>query len=95
MTAKNSREALNAFSAGRFQLVLTDIRLDAAMDGIEVARRLKEQEPGLQIVMISNGSGEKEKAKAAGLRLLDKESDFPRIVSLFRQGLQNGRPRFR
>lgn len=95
VTAKNSREALDAFSVGRFQLVLTNISLDAAMDGIEVARQIKQQEPGMRVVMISSGPGDGEKAKAAGLPLLNKELDFPRIVSLFRHGMQNGRPPLR
>jgi len=94
VTAKSGREALDLYSVGRFQLVLAALGLEAAMDGIALAQEMKRREPGLRVFMISRGSGDGEKARSAGLPLIDKEADFPRIVSLFRHGSQNGRSPF-
>lgn len=47
-----SREAVEAFQAGLFDLAVTDIKMPE-MDGLEVLRRLKEKDPGLPVVVIS------------------------------------------
>ncbi len=47
-----SREAVEAFQPGLFDLAVTDIKMPE-MDGLEVLRRLKEKDPSLPIVVIS------------------------------------------
>ena len=47
-----SREAVEAFQAGLFDLAVTDIKMPE-MDGLEVLRRLKEKDPGLPVIVIS------------------------------------------
>ena len=67
-------EALWLFQPGRYDLVLADINLGGGLDGIAVAQRLLQSEPGLRIVMMSgDSSGDAERAAAAGLgRILVK-----------------------
>jgi len=47
-----SVEAVEAFQAGLFDLVVTDIKMPE-MDGLEVLRRLKEKDPSLPVIVIS------------------------------------------
>jgi DNA-binding response OmpR family regulator len=67
-SAGNASQALKIFSVGRFSLVLVDINLnDAAMDGIAVAKKIRELEPGLRVVLMSGDPANKDKVKQAGL----------------------------
>ncbi len=45
-------KAVEAFQAGLFDLVVTDIKMPE-MDGLEVLRRLKAKDPGLPVIVIS------------------------------------------
>jgi CheY-like chemotaxis protein len=52
MVAKDGPDALDAFHANSFELVLTDISMPL-MDGWELARRLKEINPAIPIVAVT------------------------------------------
>ena len=47
-----SPDAIAAFAPGRYDLVITDIKMPA-MDGLEVLHRIKEQDPALPVLMIT------------------------------------------
>jgi CheY-like chemotaxis protein len=67
-TALSGREAFEKFAGGDFDMVFTDLKMPGH-DGLEVARRLKEMNPWLPIVVVTGyGTQEAEdKAKAIGV----------------------------
>jgi DNA-binding NtrC family response regulator len=67
-TALTGREAFEKCSAAEFDMVFTDLRMPG-QDGLEVARRIKEMNPWLPVVMVTGyGTEEAEqKAKAIGV----------------------------
>ena len=50
--ASNGKQALQIIRTEDIQLLLTDIKMPH-MDGLELARRAKEEKPGLQIIIFS------------------------------------------
>jgi DNA-binding NtrC family response regulator len=52
LTAADGRQALEVFAAHRPPIVLTDIKMPG-MAGIALLRRIKEQSPDTEVVMIS------------------------------------------
>ncbi|MFX3635910.1 MAG: response regulator [Candidatus Pristimantibacillus sp.] len=61
--ANNGRHALELFSNNSFDILLTDIKMPF-MDGLELAREVKERKPSLKVIILS-GHGEFEYAKKA------------------------------
>jgi CheY-like chemotaxis protein len=51
-TATNGEEAFEAFSKGKFDLLITDFRMPK-MNGIELIRRIRPLNPGLGIILLS------------------------------------------
>jgi len=47
-----SEEALKTFAPGRYDLVISDVKM-GMMDGLEVLRQVKAQEPALPVIMIT------------------------------------------
>jgi signal transduction histidine kinase len=60
LTAENSEEALRVFHEARPDVILTDIKMPG-MDGIELLKRIKEESPDTEVIMIT-GHGEMELA---------------------------------
>ncbi|HAM35186.1 MAG TPA: hypothetical protein DEB40_12940 [Elusimicrobia bacterium] len=65
--AHNGREALAAFAAGRFKLVICDVSLGSGVDGVDLAKMLLELEPGLKIAMLTGSIANAQRARAACL----------------------------
>jgi DNA-binding NtrC family response regulator len=67
-TAMSGREAFEKYAGGDFDMVFTDLRMPGE-DGLEVARRIKEMNPWLPIVVVTGyGTQEAEaSAKAIGV----------------------------
>jgi DNA-binding response OmpR family regulator len=81
--ASSGPEALGLFKVGHFSLVLSDINLNAAMDGIEAVRKLRESEPRLRVVMMSGDCTYADRVKEAGLgALLPKPIDPGTLAAL-------------
>jgi len=60
MTAESGEEALRVFHEARPEVILTDIKMPG-MDGIELLKRIKEESPNTEVIMIT-GHGEMELA---------------------------------
>lgn len=67
-TAMSGREVFEKYAGADFDMVFTDLRMPG-QDGLEVARRIKEMNPWLPIVVVTGyGTQEaEEKAKAIGV----------------------------
>jgi DNA-binding NtrC family response regulator len=59
-TAESGEEALRIFNDARPDIVLTDIKMPA-MDGIELLKRIKQESPNCEVIMIT-GHGDMELA---------------------------------
>ncbi len=53
LTAKNGVEALQIFTQTHPPIVLTDIKMPGIIDGIELLRRIKNENPDTEVVMIT------------------------------------------
>lgn len=70
LTAENGKEGLEVFEREKPPMVLTDIKMPG-MDGIEVLRRIKEIDPGTEVIVIT-GHGDMDLAiKALNLDATD------------------------
>lgn len=50
--AFNGTEALEAFDKRRFDIVITDLRMEG-MDGLELARAIRHKQPRLPVIMVT------------------------------------------
>jgi len=80
-TALSGREAFEKFAGADFDMVFTDLRMPG-QDGLEVARRIKEMNPWLPIVVVTGyGTQEaEEKAKAIGVAEFLQKPLTPSII---------------
>lgn len=76
VTRADSGDAARALLAAGsvFDIVLSDIRMPGGMDGIALARWLREQHPALPVVLMTGYSTELAQARALGLQVLPKPS---------------------
>ena len=81
-TAVSPDEALAAVAGRRFDLVLSDINLDARLDGLDLLRAFKKQDPDVEVVLISAfGSLETalEAVKAGAFDFVSKPVDIGQV----------------
>ena len=52
-TRSSGQQALEAFDVFHPEVVLTDLNLDSSMSGLDLMRRLKEQEPDVPIILVT------------------------------------------
>jgi CheY-like chemotaxis protein len=80
-TALSGREAFEKYAGADFDMVFTDLRMPG-QDGLEVARRIKEMNPWLPIVVVTGyGTQEaEEKAKAIGVAEFLQKPLTPSII---------------
>jgi two-component system response regulator AtoC len=92
-TAQTGEEGLRLAEASQFDLVLTDLQLPD-LDGIQVVKRLKEQAPDCEIIMISGyGSVSKavEATKAGAFYFVEKPVEFEELMLLIEKAVERGR----
>ena len=80
-TALSGREAFEKYAGADFDMVFTDLRMPG-QDGLEVARRIKEMNPWLPIVVVTGyGTQEaEEQAKAIGVAEFLQKPLTPSII---------------
>ena len=80
-TALSGREAFEKYAGADFDMVFTDMRMPD-QDGLEVARRIKEMNPWLPIVVVTGyGTQETEaKAKAIGVAEFLQKPVTPSVI---------------
>ncbi len=80
-TALSGREAFEKYAGADFDMVFTDLRMPG-QDGLEVARRIKEMNPWLPVVVVTGyGTQEaEEKAKAIGVAEFIQKPLTPSII---------------
>lgn len=89
-TAKNADDALGKFNCGDYQLVIADVRLGSDIDGIELLRRMKAQQPAiLGIVITAHGTVETavDAMRAGAFDFISKPLD----LNLVRQQVRKAR----
>ncbi len=69
-TVQSGREALEACRSERFDLVVADIRMPD-MDGLEVAQRLKQEFPELQVLILTGYPSEESLRRARRIGVFD------------------------
>ncbi|MEW6320886.1 MAG: sigma-54 dependent transcriptional regulator [Acidobacteriota bacterium] len=93
--ASDPRDALARFRAGSYDLVLTDLRLDADLDGIDVLRQVKAERPGTPVIVVT-AFGELETAVAAvregAFDFVSKPFNIGEIKTLVDRALQKAPP---
>ncbi|MEW6691077.1 MAG: response regulator [Pseudomonadota bacterium] len=87
ITAADGPEALTKLALEDYDVVFTDIRMPG-MDGVEVARRIKETRPWLPVVIVTGyGSAENEaRAREAGVQAFLRKPLSPEMIEQSAQG---------
>jgi CheY-like chemotaxis protein len=80
-TALSGREAFEKYAGADFDMVFTDLRMPG-QDGLEVARRIKEMNPWLPIVVVTGYATQQaeESAKAIGIAEFIQKPLTPSII---------------
>ncbi len=92
----DAQSALDAFArSGRFDLVLADVVLPGRMNGIEVAHKLREMQPDLQVLFMSGYAGEQDMAGAQAdvsdplLKKPFSRAELEKQIALLQTGVAN------
>ncbi len=86
-------DALQKLATGRYRVVVSDVDMPA-MSGIELAERIRELDPLVQLIMLTAGDAPAKliAARAAGaIDLLSKVHDFARIPKVVADALERSR----
>jgi CheY-like chemotaxis protein len=86
--AESGREAIAAFDAGRFDLVVTDKRMPGG-SGVELAHHVKATHPGIPVIMVSAfGLGDVEDPEEEGIfKFLKKPVRLPALMGAVEEAL--------
>ena len=93
LTAETGQEALKLNADQHSDVVLTDLQLPD-IDGIELVRRLKENAPGTEIIMVTGyGSvnGAIEATKAGAFYFIEKPVEFEELFVLIEKAIERSR----
>jgi DNA-binding NtrC family response regulator len=74
LTAATAVDALQMIEANviELDLLVSDIRMPGELNGLDLANRMRELQPGVAIVLITGYAQQMEEAKARGYRVLEK-----------------------
>jgi CheY-like chemotaxis protein len=80
--AYNGNEALAKFEHDKFDLVVTDYRMEG-MDGLELAKRIRQQAPELPVIIVT-GYATLEECDAVSA-WVEKQNMFPELLDKINQ----------
>jgi len=89
-TGMAARELLAAAQEGRFDLVLTDIVMPGQLNGVELARWIIRERPGLPVVLATGYSSQLSAAAKHGLTVLQKPVAPAALVEALRKAMEAG-----
>ncbi|HAH06076.1 MAG TPA: hypothetical protein DCM05_06030 [Elusimicrobia bacterium] len=85
LAVASADEAFHAFASGRFRAVLSDVDLPEGRDGVQLARTLRDVQPGLFFLLLSGDPSNEERARAAGFEsFMHKPFDTAGLVGWLR-----------
>ncbi|MGC2210751.1 MAG: response regulator [Candidatus Korobacteraceae bacterium] len=82
VSAGNAEAALARFGKETFDMVVTDYLMEG-MDGVELARRLRAQAPGLPIIVVSGCAAPEPCDEVSAW--VEKENMFPALLETIRR----------
>ncbi|WP_424140057.1 response regulator [Roseomonas chloroacetimidivorans] len=90
--APDGLAALETWSQGRFDILLTDVRMPN-LDGVGLVRRIRASQPDLPIVVLSGYMTERDRKELLQLgvptdAILEKPVTFHRLASVLRRALR-------
>ena len=91
LSAKNAEEALEIHAAHKVRLLLTDVILPG-VNGFALAKRLKQENPGLRVLLVTGYAEQMSAIEAAEQEFLAKPFSAEALVRRVRQMLEMGEP---
>ena len=91
-TAVTVDQAMEQVRRAAFDVVVVDLKMPG-LDGTEIVRRIREQNPETGVLMITghgSGHGEEDRSTPLGHRILLKPFSFDRLVELIREAAEDG-----
>lgn len=89
VSAYSGPDALEKFKRGKFDIVVTDFRMDG-MNGLELAKHIHTSHPGIPVIIVT-GYGPVDTGDQANA-CLQKEEMFPALIEKIRTYLGEGEP---
>jgi CheY-like chemotaxis protein len=87
--AYSAADALEKFVRGKFDLLVTDYRMDG-MNGVELARRIRQWAPELPVIVVTGYAPEENCADVNAW--LEKQDLFPALLEKIREFVGEGAP---
>jgi CheY-like chemotaxis protein len=87
--AYNAAEALEKFDQQRFDILVTDMRMEG-MNGLELARKIHAKSPALPVIIVT-GYGPVDGGKDVSA-CLSKDNLFPTLIEKIKLFLGEGKP---
>ncbi len=91
-SAPGSAEALELFGRGRFDIVVSDVVMQGAMDGVELVRKLRAANPGLSALLVTGYAPDVGALGASGAAVLMKPFTRQALVSAVQAALSSASP---
>ncbi|HYF57420.1 MAG TPA: ATP-binding protein [Burkholderiaceae bacterium] len=89
---ESAREALERLAAGtRPRAVVSDVVMGGGMDGIALARRMRERHPELPVILCTGYSASSDQARDEGFTVLAKPYEAQSLEAALRAALDGGR----
>ncbi|WP_156926940.1 response regulator [Azospirillum halopraeferens] len=83
----DAASALERIATGGVDVLVSDIRMPGAIDGLTLARRVRECRPGLPVILVSGYSDLTAQARTAGFEVLAKPFDRTALLDAMRRAM--------
>ncbi|MDQ6618167.1 MAG: response regulator [Pseudomonadota bacterium] len=84
-TAANADEALQCLQRGEFDVVLSDVSMPGERNGLDLARIVRNDRPGLPVVLMTGYTSELQRAVSEGFRVLQKPCSPETLASVLQE----------